>query len=236
MKKNKEPKIPKEYLESMKEAALLIVSGKFKMKDYYGLTDEGLESIYAVGHELFSHKRYDDAKGVFSLLTILSPDSVKYTSACGSTCFMAKDYKNALQYFTNALSSGDYSPKSLMRTAECSLRLGLLEITEGYLQEIIDLSKKKEFKDLKDTQICSARAALILPMVKKQIEDKKREEVTKKAVEQNSTESTNSAENVSTSENVNPVGNENSAELEIKIGKDAEAARIADVEEVAEDS
>jgi TPR repeat protein len=72
------------YQGELKDAADKILTGDFSLREYYGLTDGGLEAIYMVGHEMYKHKQYDKAKGVFAILCTFDPLSTKYTSACGS--------------------------------------------------------------------------------------------------------------------------------------------------------
>jgi TolA-binding protein len=108
-----------EYQKKLQDAAMQIVSGKFDIKEYYGISEDGLEAIYVVGYEMYKHKQYEEAKGVFTILCVLEPTSVKYLSACGSAYFMMEDYLNASQLFRIALIHGDYTPKTLLRLAEC---------------------------------------------------------------------------------------------------------------------
>jgi predicted Zn-dependent protease len=147
-----------------------IVSGNFDIKEYYGISDEGLEAIYTVAYEMFKHKQYEEAKGVFTILCVLEPTSIRYLSACGSTYFMLEDYLNASQFFRIALIHGDYTPKTLLRLAECTVKLELLELAERYLTELIRVAQKEEFKNDIESKSYEARARMMLAVVAEQLQ------------------------------------------------------------------
>ncbi|MDR0742066.1 MAG: tetratricopeptide repeat protein [Puniceicoccales bacterium] len=170
--KKEDKKTQVEYQKKLQDAAMQILSGKFNIKEYYGISDEGLEAIYTVGYEMYSHKQYEEAKGVFSLLCALEPTSTKYLSACGSSCFMQEDHLNASQFFRLALINGDYTPKTLLRLAECSIRLELLELAERYLREVIHIAAGENFKDNKEAQIYKTRAQMMLTMITERSQEK----------------------------------------------------------------
>jgi tetratricopeptide (TPR) repeat protein len=159
-----------EYQKRLQDAAMQILSGKFNIKEYYGISDEGLEAIYMVGYEMYKHKQYEEAKGVFTLLCALEPASIKYLSACGSACFMQEDYINASQFFRLALINGDYTPKTLLRLAECSIKLELLELAERYLGELVRVAAEEKFKDNKESQTYKTRAQMMLSMITKRLQ------------------------------------------------------------------
>ncbi|MDR1528112.1 MAG: tetratricopeptide repeat protein [Puniceicoccales bacterium] len=158
------------YQKELQDAAMQIVSGEFDIKEYYGISNEGLDAIYTVGHEMYKHKQYEEAKGVFTILCTLEPTSIKYLSACGSTYFMLEDYLNASQFFRLALINGDYTPKTLLRLAECTIKLELLELTERYLRELIRIAAEEKFKNDKESQAYEARAQMMLAVVTAQLQ------------------------------------------------------------------
>ncbi|MDR1595664.1 MAG: tetratricopeptide repeat protein [Puniceicoccales bacterium] len=159
----------KEYEEALKNAAEKIISGNFSLREYYGISDDGLEAIYMVGHEMYKHKQYVKAKGVFALLCTLQPMSSKYLSACGSASFMAGDYTTAAQYFRMALAEGEYTPKMLMRLAECVIRLDQLDLAKKYIDELLTLANDDKFKNDRESRIYEARARMTSTMVEKEL-------------------------------------------------------------------
>ncbi|MDR3143903.1 MAG: tetratricopeptide repeat protein [Puniceicoccales bacterium] len=183
--KTEEKKAAIEYKEKLQEAAANAIAGRFDFKEYYGLSDGNLESIYGIGHEMYKHKQYEKAKGVFALLSLLEPKSQKYMSACGSACFMLKDYSAAAQYFRMAIIIGDVTPKMLMRIAECTIRLDQVDDTKRYLSELIRVASKKEFLGDKESQSCKVKAEMMLGVIKSAEEKEKKEAAEKsKAVGQ----------------------------------------------------
>ncbi|MDR1433015.1 MAG: hypothetical protein LBI61_01575 [Puniceicoccales bacterium] len=163
-----EKKSQDKYHEALREAADHIISGDFSLKEYYGLGDEGLEAIYVIGYEMYKHKQYAKAKGVFSILTMLDP-TPRYLSACGSAHFMAGDYANAVQYFRMALLGGDYTPKTLLRLVECTIRMSQFELAKKYVDEIVSLAHDDKFKNDKESMTYEARAKMIGAALSKQL-------------------------------------------------------------------
>jgi TolA-binding protein len=188
--KTKEEKI--EYQVKLQEVARQIAAGEFNIKEYYGFTDEGLEAIYAIGYEMYQHKQYEKAKDIFVLLTMLDPSSVKYLSAAGSACFSLEDFQNAAVFFRFTLLGGEaFTPKNLMRLAECTLKLGNFEETKMHLQETVRLSQTDVFKDDKDSQMCSARAAMMLKFLdRKEQEDQQAADATSADAQEQQTQLT----------------------------------------------
>jgi predicted Zn-dependent protease len=166
MQESQEEEDSEEYQQKLRDAAEQILSGNFKIRDYYGLSDGALEYIYMVGHEMFAHKQYDKAKNVLSLLVALEPTSIKYSSACGVAHFMAEEYENAMSFFRIALLSGDYTPKGLMRLAECAVRLDDAKLASNYLEEVLHVAGSDKFKNDKESSAYTERAKMMLSMLK----------------------------------------------------------------------
>ncbi|MDR1413825.1 MAG: tetratricopeptide repeat protein [Puniceicoccales bacterium] len=166
---NRGKKNDAEYQKSLKSAAEKILSGEFNIREYYGLTDDGMEAIYMVGSEMYKHKQYEKAKGVFALLATLDPLSIKYLAACGSANFMDKDYFGATQYFRLAIMHGDYTPKALLRLAECVVRLNQLDTAKKYIDELQTLAQTDKFKKDKETEAYVSRAKMIAAAIEKQL-------------------------------------------------------------------
>lgn len=162
-----------EYKKQLQNAAEKILTGEFDIKKYYGLTKESMDAIYLVGHEMYHHKQYDKARDVFGLLSMLEPKSTMYLSACGSACFMNEDYFNAAQFFRLAMLQGEYNPKTLLRMAECCVRLNQLDLVKRYTDEIIRLSDRDEYKDDKVVQGYVMRAKMMNDMIIAQEENAK---------------------------------------------------------------
>jgi len=160
------------YQETLQDVATQIATGEFDIKDYYGITEEGFESMYMVGFEMYKHKQDEEAKGVFTLLSMLVPSSTRYLSACGSAHFMMEDCLNASQFFRLALVQGDFTPKTLLRLAECSIRLAQFDLAERYLGELVRIAKDEKFTNDKEFQSHETRAGIMFAMVKEQLQKK----------------------------------------------------------------
>jgi tetratricopeptide (TPR) repeat protein len=182
-KKQGDEKSQEAYQAELQNVAEKVLAGQFDMQKYYGLTDDGLETIYALGHEMFSHKQYDKAFNIFLLLSILKPDLPKYTTASGLACYMKGNYESAADFFRAALLSGGYTTKNLIRIAECSLKLERFEETIVYLDEIISIANSENLKDDSDVQMHSVRAKMMKVFSEKRIKELA-EEASKQSAEE----------------------------------------------------
>ena len=154
-----------ERFEALRDAAAQIADGNFDIKKYYGITDDGLEAIYNIGYEMYNHKKYENAADVFSLLTVLEPNSTKYLSACASAQYMAENYIGALTFFKISMLNGDYNPKTLIRMSECSIKLEKFEDVKRYNDEIIKLGSDEKYKGNKEVASYVERAKMINSMI-----------------------------------------------------------------------
>jgi predicted Zn-dependent protease len=139
-----------------------IFDGTFNAKEYYGLTDGGIEAIYATGYELFQHKKYEQAQRVFSLLCFLDSKSKKFHYALGAVSFLLKQYLQAEMEYRIALLHGEYNPNLFLHLAEACLAQNKIKESSDYLNEVIRLSKSNEFKDDNDVKYTTGRAILML--------------------------------------------------------------------------
>lgn len=147
--------------EEMLKVATSILDGTFDVKEYYGLTEGGVEAMYAAGYELFQHKKYDKAQQIFSMLCFLDNNSKKFYYAYGVASFMLKQYMQAEIGYRAALLNGDYTPNLFLRLAEACLCQNKMKEGTDCLDEVIRLSQLDEFKN-NDAKYAAGRAALIL--------------------------------------------------------------------------
>jgi tetratricopeptide (TPR) repeat protein len=139
-----------------------ILNGTFSAKEYYGLTDGGIEAIYATGYEFFQHKKYEQAQHIFSLLCFLDNRSKKFHYALGAVSFLLKQYIQAEVEYRLALLNGEYNPNLFLHLAEACLAQNKTKETGDCLNEVIRLSKLDEFKDDNDAKHAAGRAILML--------------------------------------------------------------------------
>jgi tetratricopeptide (TPR) repeat protein len=147
--------------DKMFDVAMAILDGTFDVKEYYNLTDGGMEAIYAAGHEFFQHKKYDQAKRIFSILCFLDNKSAKFLYAYGVTSFMLKQYQEAEFAYRTALLAGDYTPNLFLRIAEACLAQQKIKEATECLREAVLLVESDECTD-DDSKRAAGRAAVIL--------------------------------------------------------------------------
>jgi hypothetical protein len=85
---------------------------------------------------------------------------------------MQEDYLNASQFFRLVLINGDYTPKTLLCLAKCTIKLEMLELAERYLPELIRVAAEEKFQKDKESQAYEARAKMMLAMITEQLQTK----------------------------------------------------------------
>lgn len=172
-------KIDEDKQKELLDVATHILDGTFDIKEYYGITNEGLEAIYAAGYEFYKNKKYDKAQQTFSILCFLDNTSKKFYYSLGAASFMLQQYQVAEIAFRMSLMVGNYTLNVFMRLAECCLLSGKIENAVEFLEEIIRLSGVNTFKDDKESLELSVRASMILEGIKKkkEISDAEKKEI-----------------------------------------------------------
>lgn len=127
--------------ENMKEEvqALMedILAGKISVADARGITDEELESAYALGYSFYGVGDWEKAETVFRFLTMMSHLDVKYWMALGAARQAKKDWQGALKVYAHVCVNLDSrNVKASLRAAECYLRLGDRKNAASALQHV----------------------------------------------------------------------------------------------------
>ena len=129
------------YLEFMLRG---FFRGLRSMLDMPDLGEEDLETVYALGYNLFVYGRYSDAAEVFRGLLRRRGAKSHHWRALGATQQQTGQYSDAIRAYTEAINSDEQDLVSLVYRAECRLLLG--DMTNARL----DLKKVTEAKVERD--------------------------------------------------------------------------------------
>lgn len=91
--------------------------------EFEGNTEDELETVYALGYNLFAWGRYPEARKIFVELTRFGSAS-HYWRALGAANQQIGDYSDAIRAYSTALDIDDQDIVSLVYRAECSLLSG----------------------------------------------------------------------------------------------------------------
>jgi len=92
-------------------------------KDAAGITDEDVEAIYDQAYQLYGMGKYDDARKVFTSLTVLNPTDHRYLFAHAACSQMLGEYHAAADGYTHHAMMSHDDPLSYYHAADCYLKI-----------------------------------------------------------------------------------------------------------------
>ena len=121
-----------------------------------------LESLYSVGHNLYSNTQYLDAKMIFGYLSLQNHREPRYMNAYASSLQMLGDFKEAIKFYSIASLIDIEDPLPTFYTAECMLALDYVtEAREalGFVLEQCDAPEHAELKVRAEAMLALVNAA-----------------------------------------------------------------------------
>ncbi len=113
----------------------------------YGDTD--YEALYALGHNLYSQSRYQDAVRVFGFLVMQNHLEPRYMNAYASSLQMVGSYQEAIKLYSIASLMDMSDPLPTFHTAECMLALNLVTEAKEALAFVLSQSNAPQYAELK---------------------------------------------------------------------------------------
>lgn len=141
-------------------ADLLLMGGT--LGDVYDYTDEDYEVLYALGHNLYSQGRYQDAMKAFGFLVIHNHLERRFVLAFASSLQMCKSYEEALTYYSLASVMDMSDPAPTFHSCECLISLGRIDEAADGLDMVIRQSGAEKHAPLK------ARAEALAQLIESQ--------------------------------------------------------------------
>ncbi len=128
------------------------------------VSEETLESLYALAYGLYSSGNYTDARTAFQALCLLSPKDERFWMGLGGSCQGLERYENAFDaYQMAAISTSLKNPEPLLYGVQCLLKLNRKEDAIAGLQALLDLGDKDHPK----TAQCREKAKALLALLEK---------------------------------------------------------------------
>lgn len=93
-------------------------------KELKGVTDQELEAVYAVGHNLFANAKYEQAEDAFRLLCFLDHLNKKFWLGLGACRKARQNYNGAIDAFGLAGILDLKDSRAALQSAECHILLG----------------------------------------------------------------------------------------------------------------
>lgn len=106
------------------------------VRDLRGFTDDEMEAMYSLGHNLYVTGQLEKADQVFRYLVFLDHANTKFWFALGAVQQSRRQYDRAASSYAYAAFLDLENPKPLYHAAECFLALGDAEKAESALAAV----------------------------------------------------------------------------------------------------
>jgi len=111
--------------KKVEELLVRIASGEITAAKARGITEEELESVYALAYNFYVVADYAKAETLFRFLTMMSHRDEKYWMGLAGALQARKEWKGALQAYAYVCSNiHSRNVKASLHAAECYLQLG----------------------------------------------------------------------------------------------------------------
>ena len=107
-----------QYLEFMIHG---FMNGLITLQELEGISDEEMETIYALGYNFFTYGKYDAAKDIFTGLTAYAPYTAHYWRALGAVNQQLKDYSEAVAAYDMAIANDEFDVVSYVYRGESQI-------------------------------------------------------------------------------------------------------------------
>lgn len=125
----------------------LLLSGGV-LGDVYDYSPQDYEVLYALGHSLYSQRRYGDAVKAFGFLVAHNHLERRYLSAFASSLQMVKNYEEALGYYSMASVMDLSDPLPTFHSAECLVALNRLQQAKKFLDIVVRQCTSQKYEAL----------------------------------------------------------------------------------------
>src|SRR4051812_47368723 len=109
------------YLEFMIHG---FMNGLITLQELEGISDDEMETIYALGYNFFTYGKYDAAKDIFTGLTAYAPYTAHYWRALGAVNQQLKDYGEAIASYDMAIANDERDVVSYVYRGESYILSG----------------------------------------------------------------------------------------------------------------
>ncbi len=130
-----------------------------------GMGKDKLESLYALGHGLYSSGSYEDAVKVFQALALYDSGDYRFWLGLGGCRQALGQYEAAVDaYQMAAVATQLENPEPFLFAARCLIKLGKKEDAVVAVQTVLALAKPEDAR----WATCRAKASAILALLKKE--------------------------------------------------------------------
>ncbi|WP_426441424.1 SycD/LcrH family type III secretion system chaperone [Bradyrhizobium genosp. P] len=125
------------------QLALDLMTGRAKLADVIGITDDELEALYVSGRRYYCCGQYEHAVTFFRFLCLHQHTDARYWFSLAAASQMFGDAENALHAYRVAALLNKQEPQIPLRAAECFIKLKQPAGAIGALADALALSAAK---------------------------------------------------------------------------------------------
>ena len=103
-------------------------------------TQEELETVYGLAHNLYSTGRFDEALRYFAFLTLYRPTDPKFLLGLAASQQMSRNYEAAIQTYSFLTLLDPTDPGPTLRIGECLMLLGQADEARDSFRMVIALA------------------------------------------------------------------------------------------------
>lgn len=131
-------------------------------KEIAAVDDACVESLYALGHDLYKAENFRDAEAVFRALAFLNPKDRRFWMGLGGARQGLGHFSEASDaYQLAALASGLGDPEPLLYAAQCFLQMKKKDEAKAGLEAVLRTGDPSDAR----TAECRSRAAALLELL-----------------------------------------------------------------------
>jgi type III secretion system low calcium response chaperone LcrH/SycD len=127
------------YLEYMIHG---FMNGLITLVELEGISDEEMETIYALGYNYFTYGKYEAARDIFIGLTVYAPYTAHYWRALGAVNQQLKDYSEAIAAYDKAIANDGTDVVSYVYRGESQILSGNVEAAIKDFEEVLKIGAK----------------------------------------------------------------------------------------------
>jgi type III secretion system low calcium response chaperone LcrH/SycD len=110
-----------------------IMNGESSLQAELGLTDTQLEAVYAIGFNYYRNRKNEEARRIFSFLTMINPLEYKFHFGLAAACQVQKFFDMAALHYLHSSIIDPSRPEPCYHLAEC---LVSLDDSEGAIENL----------------------------------------------------------------------------------------------------
>lgn len=142
--------------------------GKVRLKDVLSISDEHMETLYAIAYNYYQKNKYEDAKKLFTLLCTYDPLKYEYWEGISATSRLLNEPKEAIMAYSALLQLRPMKISYYNELAECFFKLNQKDNAKQCCEAVLIAGGSDDFrKENPDIDTCVNKAKGLLKILEK---------------------------------------------------------------------